>query len=367
MPDVRAAVFRGLIVSLVAFTSLLCSLPQAHARTRLENICRVYGQQERKLIGLGLVVGLNGTGDGGKSLPTMRALKATLERLNSPATIAELQQSKNVAVVNIEATVPATGLRAGQKVDCHVSSVFGAKSLYGGRLIYSVLTSELSKDARVEAIASGQIKIEDKNNELTGIISGGAILEQSQIPQLFQHRSHRIVTLLLHESHASFHTASEVVRAVNNEFSFEAGGTELARAENAGVIHVRVPQQYQADPVRFLALLMDVGLENPHTQARVIVNTKTGVIVVTGEVEISPVLIAHQNLTVQIGDAPPGQGAEPPRFVPVYDRDPGAAPQKLDDLIRSLNQLRVPTADIIAILRDLNRSGKLHAVYQEDR
>src|SRR6185295_705115 len=115
---------------------LVCYGPAAAwARVRLENICMVQGQQEIKLAGLGLVIGLPGTGDGAKNKETVQALRAALSRLNQPTANAELKNADNVALVMVEATIPKSGVKRGQKIDGYISSVFGAKSLRGGRLL----------------------------------------------------------------------------------------------------------------------------------------------------------------------------------------------------------------------------------------
>src|SRR5690606_16710045 len=106
-------------------------------------------------------------------------------------------------------------------------------------------------------------------------------------PFIDKERGH-VVTLLLDAAHSSFHAASEVARVLNAEFSFEAGTEQLARAIGPGVVEVILPQQYRESPVEFIAQVLEVGIDNPHTEARVVVNQKTGVVVVTGEVEISP-------------------------------------------------------------------------------
>ncbi len=340
----------------------------AYARVRLENICTIYGQKEVKLTGMGLVVGLQGTGDGGRNLPAMRALQAALQRMNAPAAIEDLQNAKNVAMVMVEATVPSTGLRKGQRIDAYVSSVMGAKSLRGGRLLVTPLTST---DPRMQelamALVSGPLFIEEAGQETTAKIPSGVVLEHN-FPGLFDDTTngHR-VTLLLDAAHSSFHSANEIARAINTEFGFEVRYSQLAKASGPGVVQVQIPEQYHDDPVQFVALLLAISIENPHTQARVVVNAKTGVIIVTGEVEISPVVIAHKNLTVQVGGANPlPVGPTSGRFVPLVDDTTDASPQRLDDLIQALNQLRVPTEDVIAIIRELHRTGKLHAVFQEN-
>jgi len=355
----RRAIARAALALLLALTA-----DAAFARVRLEHICTVGGPKEVKLTGLGLVVGLKGTGDGGKNLPAMRALATALKLHNTPVLAAdELREAKNVAMVLVEATVPATGLRRGQRLDCYVSSVMGAKSLRGGRLLIApVETPEIGAD-RAVGLASGPISIEDPDSPTTGKVADGIVLEEDFYAYFVDRRSgDPRVTLLLDSGHSGFTSASKVASVVNAEFSFEAG-RDLARAAGPGVVEVGIPSQYEEDPVKFLALLMDVGIDNPQTQARVVVNAKSGTVVVTGEVEISPVVIAHKKLTVRIGD--PGLEPEPDRFRVVGPKDDPSRPQ-LDQLVEALNEMQVPTEDVIDILRELNRSGKLHAEFIEN-
>ncbi|MCA9014857.1 MAG: flagellar basal body P-ring protein FlgI, partial [Planctomycetaceae bacterium] len=134
-----------LILTLVCLHS---SATELWARTRIENICTVYGMKEIKLAGMGLVVGLDGTGDGAKNLPTIRSLAAALKHLNNPVVdLKDLVSANNVALVMIEATIPASGIRKGQKLDCFVSSMLGAKSLRGGRLLVApASTTEIGNE-----------------------------------------------------------------------------------------------------------------------------------------------------------------------------------------------------------------------------
>ena len=351
-----------------AATLLLAALlpATAEARVRLENICSVYGQKEVPLTGIGLVVGLEGTGDGGKNLPAMRALGAILARKHSPSELKELQDAKNVAFVWIDATVPRTGLRRGQRIDCYVSSMFGAKSLRGGRLLVSPLTEAAVTSEDVVGLASGAVTIEDSQSQRTGRIAGGAVLEDN-FPSLFLDRERgNLVTLLLDPPYASFGAATTVAKGINEDggFFFETNRI-IARATGPGLVEVKVPAEYLDDPVTFVALLMNVGVDNPQTEARVVVNPRSGTVIVTGEVEISPVIISHKNLTVEVGGAAAPSAAGPGPFVPVT-RDPSDySTRQVEQLVAALNELRVPTEDIIAILRELHRSGKLHAVYEE--
>lgn len=358
---------RSTCLTILLAGALLTAAPcNTQARVKLESICTIYGLQEVKLTGLGLVVGLSGTGDGGKNLPAMRALAAALKLMHNPILdIKELKDADNVAIVLIEATVPKTGLRRGQKLDCHVSSFLGAKSLRGGRLLVApVETAEVGNDTAV-GLASGPIVLEDAANPTTGKIPGGVSLQEDFVSAFLDPRNGPSVTLLLEAGHASFYSASEVARVVNAEFEYEGGRKEIAKPLGPGVIEVEIPSQYRQSPVEFIALLMQISIENPHTQGRVVVNPKSGTVIVTGEVEISPVVIAHKNLTVEIGGAAAGPTSEVFRPVPPLDQPGRQSPQQLKTLVDALNQLQVPTDDVISIIRELHRSGKLHGTYDE--
>lgn len=342
----------------------LCLTTTTLARVRLENLCKVQGQKEHRLIGMGLVIGLPGTGDGGKSFTTVRALASALKLLNNPVDGPErLQDSKNVALVMIEATIPAQGIRRGQKIDCLVNSIGGAKSLKGGRLMVSPLQSALIRNEEAVAIAGGAIVIEDPTAPTGGRIPNGVVIEENFEDFAALMIENGGFNLLLDPDHASFHTAQEVARAINDDLRFEVNeGATQARAISPGVIHVDIPEIYRNDPVRFISQVLDVGVDNPHTEARVVLNHKSGTIIVTGEVQISPVVISHKNLSITVGDTggPPGEDSGK-RFVPLMDQSREAS-HNLKELESALNQLQVPKSDIIEIIKELKASGKLHAV-----
>jgi flagellar P-ring protein FlgI len=346
--------------------AILAVPPAARAAVRLENICTIEGQYELTTTGLGLVVGLDGTGDGARSIPTIRTLESVLRGMNyHGAELVELKEAKNVAVVLVTATVPKTGLRRGQRIDCSVSSFMGAKSLRGGRLLPTVLVrkGDGTEPGRERAVAVAAGEVETSRTLTTGTVFDGAQLELSIVTEFVKEGR---IRLLLDEKHAGFHAASEIARVVNGEFSFEANGRDIARATQPGVVEVRIVDTYVDTPVDFIAELLDVAVENPSTRARVVVNPKTNVVVVTGEVEISPVVITHENLTITVGGPPPGLPEPRSGFVPVTNDAGTQAPQRLQDLVTALNALKVPTEDVIEILRTLDKSGKLHAEFVEN-
>lgn len=355
------------VLSATFSLALILSPRETSARVRLESICSIGGQKEQKLTGIGLVIGLEGTGDGGKNMVAMQALAAVLKLDNSHVKDPKaLKNADNVAIVKIEATIPKTGLRSGQYIDCYVSSLLSATSLQNGRLLVApVETAEIGDDT-VVGLASGGIVLEG-NALRTGRIPKGITLMTDFTSSIADKRAGEIITLLLDAGHSSFHTASEVARVIHQDFELE-GGVEV-KATGAGVIEVRIPEQYGDSVIDFLALILKITIENPHTQGRVVVNTKTGTIVVTGEVEISPVTVSHRNLHVDIGGISPGGGRSSNRrfaTLPVIDdQSDRQTPESLKTLVEALNQLQVSTDDIIAIIRTLHRSGKLHAVYDE--
>lgn len=338
---------------------LVCHGPTAWARVRLENICTVQGQQEIKLAGLGLVIGLPGTGDGAKNRQTVQALQAALSRLNQPTGDVKQINADNVALVMVEASIPKSGIKRGQKIDGYISSVLGAKSLRGGRLLATPLTMPGQKSAL--ALASGAVTIEDAKLATTGRLALGVDV-LAEVKALFVKtepgNQRQSITLLIDPAKASFWTSSEVANAINYAFTYEAESKKLARAVGPGSVEVTILDTYRDQPVEFIAEVLEVGIENPHTQARVILNSSTGLVAVTGEVEISPVIITHKNFNIEVG----GDAEDTPgRFIAVAESQSRQSPVQLKQLQDALNKLRVPSADIIAIIRELHATGKLHA------
>lgn len=338
---------------------VVAAVPQtAQARVRLEHICMVQGQQEVRLTGFGLVVGLAATGDGIKNAQTVRALRTALTRMKNPVSETEIKNADNVATVIIEATIPRTGLRRGQKIDCFVSAVGGAKSLRGGRLISTPLTTTEVRNDIAVGLAAGAIDLENIAQPTVGRITLGVDLQVDVTALFMSQQKTPTITLLLDPNHASFWTSSEVARVINSEFSFESSGVELAKPVGPAAVEVTIPEPYRKSAVEFVAQLLDTAIDLPNTQARVVVNSKTGTVIVTGEVELSPVVISHKSFSIEIdGDAPLTKGP----FVPLMEGGGRQSPQQFKQLVDALNQLRVPTADVIAIIRELHATGKLHA------
>jgi flagellar P-ring protein precursor FlgI len=342
-------------LSLVAaiIVTLAIGAAPAEARTLLKNICRVKGQEENSLHGIGLVVGLKGTGDGGEFAPAIRSLAVALRLMAQPtgnSSLAEFKNAKNVALVMVTATVPAAGARQGDKLDCAVSSIGSAKSLKGGRLFLTPMQGPVVKNARIYAFSKGPITVDDPTTPTSGKIHEGCSLEED-----FQNAFAKDgkITLVLEKNHADFQVAQDTAELINSQLNFQTNEGYLAKALNPVNIEVRIPRQYREDPVLFVSQVLSLPTLEPHAEARVVINERTGSIVIGGDVEIGSVVVTHKNMVIETGDTIAN------RFVPV-DSEKGST-AKLKSLVESLNAIKAPTADVIDIIKGLERNGKLHA------
>lgn len=341
---------------------LVLPVASAQAETKLRNICRVKGQEENVLNGLGIVVGLKGTGDGGSSLPMIRSLATAMQLMGNPigqGGAGELRDVKNVALVMVTAIVPATGARQGDRIDCTVSSVGGAKSLAGGRLFLAPLLGPNPQKPQVFALASGPITLEDSDVPTNGRVHLGCQLEEEFFNPFVKEGK---ITLVLDQNHASFEMAQEVADAIGKAPLFHVAGMPgsnepQARALNAVCVEVKIPPQYLTpvpDPVPFVAQMLDVSLMQLPMGPRVTIHERSGSIVIDGDVEIGPVAITHKNIVIETGTGTPTG-----RFVAMNGQ--GDDNPKLKNLIQALNAVQVPTKDVIDIIKGLESNGKLNA------
>lgn len=326
----------------------------AAGRLTLKSICRIKGQEESSLQGLGLVVGLKGTGDNNSYLPMIRSVAKVLSVMGSSVSrnaIVDLKDTKNVALVTVLATIPAAGARQGDKIDCVVSSIGSAKSLAGGRLFLTPLIGPDTRRPRVYAFAEGPVTIEGATITATGRIHDGCRLEEEFFNAFTKEGK---ITLVLEKNHADFQVAQDIVELVNSQMRLQTSSqAPLARAVNQGNIEVVIPDQYRDDPVSFVSQVLAVPILEPRTVSRVVINERAGSIIISGDVEIGSVAVTHKNLVIETG----GTAAKP--FVGVDPVDP--AQPKLKALVEALNAVHAPTEDIIEVIKGLDRNGKLHA------
>lgn len=352
--------------------SALSALP-AQAE-RLKDLANIQGVRSNQLIGYGLVVGLDGTGD--QTTQTPFTLQTTLSMLQQmgvvlPPGTAGQMQLKNIAAVMVTADLPAFA-QAGQTLDITVSSMANAKSLRGGTLMMSPLKGA---DGQVYAIAQGNLVVagagaaangtEVQINQLgVGRISAGATVEKSVANDIAQ-----VETFNLELKQTDFSTANMVMNAINKHF-----GRFVAQAQDGRVITVQ-PRNFEGQRVAFMAELENINITPLKPSAKVILNARTGSIVLNQSVTLDSCAVAHGNLSVTITTTPQvsqpnafGNGrtvetktssididAEPGRVIKL---DKGAS---LADVVRALNAVGATPQDLLAILQAIKAAGALHA------
>ena len=320
------------------------------AGTKLETLCRVKGQEENTLHAMGIVVGLKGTGDGSFT-PTHRVLATTMERMGIPVSAEDMKDAKNVALVHVTATVPPSGARQGDTVDCVVSAVGSCGDLSGGRLMLTPMLGPVpALNAQIFALAEGDVTVEHAELLTKGKIRGGCRLEHEF---RYDYVKDGKIVLVLKPQYAEFCVAQEVAEMINGpQILYQNNSRLVARALDAVSIEVEIPSQYLADPVLFVTQLLQLEMTTVPVGPRVVINERAGIIGFSGNVEIAPVAIAHRNIVVETGGA-----AQPGPFVAVDVADP-QNPQ-LKSLVTSLNAINVPTSDIIEIIKLLDANGAL--------
>jgi len=341
---------------------VLCASWSIANAVEVQDLVRLKGSEQSKIVGMGLVVGLKGTGDGGQFAPAMRPLAAMMKRLIDPNVVeAELRDVKNVAVVSITAKIPAAGVREGDRIDVEIASVGAASSLKDGRLFLTPLYGPIP-GSPIFAYADGPVVIENPETPTVATIKQGATLTQNVLAQNMDQFGR--ITLVLDEANATWPMANTLATLVNDLMAPDT--TPIAMAVDQKNIVIQVPEREQINPAPFIAQVMEIQLDPTlvRTEARVVINQRTGTIVMTGDVELSPVVISHKGLTITSVIPPRNPTPDAPRieeksFIAMDPRDKGGA--KLADLLAAFNQLKVPAEDRIAIVREIHRTGKLHA------
>jgi flagellar P-ring protein precursor FlgI len=371
----RMVNFALLVVVRGALAALLCACvwfgalgTSAAQAATVNEMVRMLGRGDYPLHGLGLVVGLPGTGDSGKDAALARPLAELLKNEgNAPANLKELQSMKGVALVMVTCTIPETGGRSDDKFDLEVSAVGSASSLKGGRLFLAPLRGPW-KNSDVYALASGQIDIEDAATPTVGKVRRGAqllkdVLPVSDIGATFD--------LVIDPAFSGWASAGVIADAINGKA--QPQGPTVATVIDDRLIRVTIPPQERSNKAAFIAdvLSADVNTTLMDLPAQVICNSKTGTIVVTGDVEISPGLITHKDLTITTTIPAPTPTAANPlvtreRYVPLATKPRASDNAKLQDLLAAFKQLDVAPAQQIEILQLLSKSGRLHAKLVND-
>jgi flagellar P-ring protein precursor FlgI len=348
----------------------LLLLPAAGA-ARIKDLCEIQGARGNTLKGVGIVVGLAGTGD--KTGDALRRMQRMLDRMNIDVEKVADLKSDNVAVVMVDATLPAFA-KEGTRIDVRVSAVGDAESLEGGTLLETYLYGP-GTDETVYAVAQGPLSVGGfnadagggtsvrKNHVTVGRVPMGAYVEQ-EVPSTITDGDR--VALLLRRP--DFRTAENIRVAADKEFG-EGGASALS----ASTITVRIPQEMRPELIGFIAKLQDLEVVSD-LPTRVVINERTGTIVVGGDVMIKPCEVAHGNLSIQIATTPVvSQPAPLSPGVTVTDEvaDMVAVEQaaflmpvqgtSASDVAAALNKLKVTPRDMISIFQALRESGAMDA------
>jgi flagellar P-ring protein precursor FlgI len=320
------------------------------------------GRRQNQLVGYGLVVGLPGTGDGGKYMASILQLQSMLAKFEIPVPAAALSDTKNVAIVMLEATIPDNGVREGDRIDVRVNSTGAAKSLAGGYLVMTPLQGP-GLD-RIFAFASGPVRLPDQKVRTSGLIVQGATMEADVIHNYISDNWE--ITLVVEDVHAS-HALASVVAQVINETASEVGQIRrIATAVGPKNVVVVIPEEDRGAPADFIARIEAAELLMPAGEARIVINRQTNTIAIGDGVEIGPAVISHKGMSIMTTQPPPVPTPEQP-LVQEQHAVGIEAPKrvengtKLKELVDALNQLNVPSNEIIEIVENLHRLGKINA------
>ena len=361
-------------VAMAVLLTLLVALFAASdaGAERMKDIASFSGIRDNEIMGYGLVVGLNGTGDKDGTY-IFQPFANMLNRMGINVSQADIKgKTKNIAAVIVTAKLP-TMVRPGSAVDVQVSSIGDAKSLQGGTLLMAPMKGP---DGNVYAVAQGPISIGGfsaggggtstvKNHPNVGMIPNGAIVEKEVPVQL--NRKSRLDLLLAAQD---ITTSKRIADKINDQFK-----SNIANAETPSMVAINVPQDYLGKVVDFMSRveLLDVAVDLP---ARVIINERTGTVVIGENVRISPIALAHGGLTIEIKTE--FQVSQPQPFAPnkaetvVVPKEQVKAEEKkgylmevqgatIGELIKALNALGVSPRDLVAILQAIKAAGSLKA------
>ena len=365
-----------LLRTLIALTALIASAAlwwpfPAHA-VRLKEVATVQGVRNNPLVGYGLVVGLDGTGDQTTSTPfTTQSMNALLQQMGVTVPPGTAMQLKNVAAVLVTAQLPPFA-QPGQQVDVTVSSLGNAKSLRGGTLIATPLKGA---DGQIYALAQGNLVVGGAgasaagskvqiNHLSAGRVPEGATVERA-VPTPLNQGDH----LQLDLNASDYHTAREVARAVNAKM-----GAGVAQALDGRVVRLRMPEGTEGR-VAFMADIENLVLDLAAPAAKVVVNARTGSVVVNQTVTLNACAVAHGNLQVTINATPvvsqpapfsKGETVSRDKAEITIRQEPGSliqlpAGSRLADVVTALNSLGATPQDLLAILQAMKTAGALNA------
>ncbi|MFN2363118.1 MAG: flagellar basal body P-ring protein FlgI [Halarsenatibacteraceae bacterium] len=358
-----------IMIFIMAF-SLNAGAQEHDPIVEIGNITRIDGARDNHLIGYGIVVGLAGSGDSTRSRATVQSVANMLDSFGVEVN-ADQVRSRNIAAVIVTADLPHNA-NPGDQIDVNVNSMGDARSIQGGTLLMTPLEAG---NGQVYAVAQGSVSIGGynirgggqeirENHPTAGQIPGGATVENNIDYQLESEE----LTLILDNS--NFKTASDIAKAINNNFT---SGVNFAKAENESRIRVEIPQDYENRVVDFIAEMNSLEVR-PSMDAKVVINERTGTVVQGHNVRLSTVAVSHGNLSVMITTST--EVSQPESFtegetVEVEETEIQVEEEEgqmmvvegrsnVYDIVTALNAIGASPRDLVAIFQEIQAAGALH-------
>lgn len=359
------------LIPLILIMSLITTIMPVQAinsTVRLKDIAHVKGVRDNQIVGYGVVVGLPKTGDNSRS--TQITSKMLLMNLGTIIDQENYIQKGSTAAVIVTATVPPFA-KNGDRIDVTVSTLADCKSLEGGVLVQTILKAP---NGEAVAVAQGPISVGGINASAegsstrtaittTGRVPGGAIMERDMVTDIGDETS---ITLSIDES--DYTMVSRIAQTINDLIA-------PAKAIDGNSVQVTIPDNFLNDRIKFLSILENLDVRPTTEKARVVVNERTGTVVIGADVKLLPAAVAHGNLTVTVTTT--NEVSQPNSFAQgstvgfsnseiSVNKTPGSiiampANSNLNDLVRALNSIGVTPIDLISILQALKKSGSLQA------
>jgi len=341
---------------------LFATLCDSLFATRVKDLANIVGVRDNQLIGYGLVVGLNGTGDGSTSVFTTQSLSNLLATVNVKVDPKDIK-SKNIAAVMVTATIPPFS-RQGDRVDLYVSSIGDAKSLEGGTLL---LTALKGVDGRIYALGQGTISTGgfnaggkgQKNHVTSATLRNGGLIER-EIPFNIAQKDGVMLSL----KQANFQNAIKIQNAINKEI-----GGSVAFAEDSRTLKLLKPETQSM--VEFLAKVQNIVVE-AEKENKIVIDEKTGTVVAGADIKIEPVVITHGDITIKVrADGAKEPEADGKNIVDMGDGtkvgvtsnivSSPASQMTLSTLMRALQKLGAKPRDVISIIEAMKSAGAIRA------
>ena len=364
-------IMNNILKKLIIMQLIIVLLSSCAYAARIKDISKIKGMRRNQLVGYGLVVGLNGTGDGKDAEFTIQSMSSMLDKLGVTVRPDDIDVD-NVAAVIVTANLPPFS-KAGSSIDVTVSSIGDAENLQGGNLLFTPLKAA---DGKIYAVAQGAVstggfsaggaggKVQ-KNFPTVGRIVNGAIIEREIYSNFSQKKT---ISLIL--NYPDFTTASRVTEAINTAFLYD----HPAVTSDPGSIVVKIPEKFAENIVEFVTIIERMEII-PDTVARIVINERTGTLVMGNNVRISTIAIAHGNLSIQIKESedvaqplPFSKGetvVSPDTNISVEEENRKLLLLKsgvsIGELVRALNALGVTPRDLIAIFQSIKAAGALQA------